>query len=248
MKHIGHHIIQLGETDSTNKEAWRLIEGSYPAHGTVLVADYQHTGKGQAGNSWESERGKNLLMTVILRPESFPASRQFALNMAISAALSETITQCCQGHISQIKWPNDIYVGEKKIAGILIENSILGQHLVCCVAGMGMNINQLVFRSDAPNPVSMVQLTGQAIPITHCLQHVCEVLERWYNTLLSHGFEDIRRVYYDKLLGFRKRMTFRDKSGLFDGMITGVDEFGNLCIECQGETRKYGFKEVEFML
>lgn len=247
MHRIGHPIIHYPEIDSTNREAWRLSAASTLTAGTIILADFQYDGKGQAGNSWESEAAKNLLMSVILKPGSIAAGQQFAINMAVSMALSEAVTTCCKGITSLIKWPNDIYIGQKKIGGILIENSIMGAAILSSVVGIGLNINQLHFTSDAPNPTSVIQLTDRVTPLSRCLRIVCQSLEKWTSLLTDDGHAYLRQAYHKRLLGYQQYRTFRDAQGAFSGKITGVDEFGHLTIESSGKLRKYGFKEVSFI-
>ena len=124
----------------------------------VLVADYQTAGRGQGTNSWESERGQNLTCSLGFSPDGVKASRQYILSMAIAVALTETLAGL--PHPVSIKWPNDIYVGDKKICGILIENMLKGEHIRHCIIGIGLNINQKRFVSDAPNPTSMALESG----------------------------------------------------------------------------------------
>jgi BirA family biotin operon repressor/biotin-[acetyl-CoA-carboxylase] ligase len=124
-----------------------------------VVADYQTAGRGCGTNRWESERGRNLLFSLLIRPHGLSANRQFHLSMAISLAISETLGQHV-GDVS-IKWPNDIYWRDGKIAGILIEHTLQGALIKDSIIGVGLNVNQREFRSDAPNPVSLWQISGQ---------------------------------------------------------------------------------------
>ena len=173
-------IIHIDETDSTNRwlcnnpslfrdnpslldNKGGLLSDNEIGNGVVVVADYQTAGRGCGTNRWESERGKNLLFSVMLHPENVPANRQFQISRAISLAIVDALGEWV-GDLS-IKWPNDIYWRNGKLAGILIENSLQGSMIRDSIIGVGLNVNQRAFHSDAPNPVSMYQLTGQETDI-----------------------------------------------------------------------------------
>ena len=152
-------IIRLAETDSTNNYLREQCAKARLPEGSLVIADFQTAGKGQVGNSWESEAGKNLMFSILLYPDSLPANRQFLISQIASLSVKETL----EGYTDsvKVKWPNDIYWKDRKICGMLIENDLSGQHLYCSVIGIGLNINQEIFRSDAPNPVSLTQITGK---------------------------------------------------------------------------------------
>ena len=152
-------IIRLDETNSTNNYLRELLAGDALPEGSLVIADFQTAGKGQVGNSWESEARKNLMFSLLLYPDFLPANRQFLISQIASLSVKETL----DGYIDSVtvKWPNDIYWKDRKICGMLIENDLSGQHLYCSVIGIGLNINQEVFRSNAPNPVSLTQITGR---------------------------------------------------------------------------------------
>ena len=147
-----------------------------------------------------------------------------------------------------IKWPNDIYVGEKKIAGILIENSIMGSVLGSSIAGIGFNVNQEQFHSDAPNPVSLTQLTGVIYEIDELLGVLLGAIDKWYNLLKEGAIDLIDNVYMERLYQLGTKKKYEDETGIFEGMILGVNEIGQLQIKTtEGEIRTYHFKEVAFI-
>src|SRR5680860_150521 len=152
------NIIVLKDVESTNNYANQLIL-SNAEEGTVVLAQFQKKGRGQQGNQWESQSGKNLLASIILYPKFLKAGNQFLISKMVSLGLVEYLRH--EVRDVSIKWPNDIYIGNKKIAGILIENAIKGRNLFSTVIGVGLNLNQKNFLSDAPNPVSLYQLTGK---------------------------------------------------------------------------------------
>lgn len=243
---IGSKIIFRKNLSSTNTHAINLLSGEKPAEGTIITTDFQSAGRGQPGNSWESEAGKNLLFSVILYPEKISPSEQFILSMAVSLGISDFVSRHAGG--CKVKWPNDIYAGNDKIAGILIESSTLGNKISYMVAGVGLNINQEVFRSNAPNPVSLKQITGKEYELTGCLTEVAADLDRRYADILKGNHDSIRTGYLGNLYRKNEWTTFRDSEGLFTGMIKDVENDGRMTVETKsGQIRHYYFKEVEFI-
>jgi BirA family biotin operon repressor/biotin-[acetyl-CoA-carboxylase] ligase len=172
---------------------------------------------------------------------------QFIISMAISLGicdfLGREIPQC------SIKWPNDIYVNNDKIAGILIENSIMGDNIEYSIIGIGLNVNQDIFLSNAPNPVSMKLLTGKVFDLAKCLSHLSEDLDKRYKQVVSENYDLIRNEYNAKLYRLNELMNFRDQEGIFSGRILSVTESGRLQIEKRsGIRREYYFREIEFIL
>lgn len=190
-------LIWLDECDSTNSEAGRRN----PSHGAAVIARRQTAGRGQRGNSWESEPGKNLTFSLVLRPEWVEVARQFCISQAVSLAIVEVLERHLgeDAHIS-IKWPNDIYVGDKKICGILIENSVSGKKLARCIVGVGINVNQTQFVSDAPNPVSMAQIAGREFSVEQlAAEFVGEMLARVEQLQTAEGVSGIAEKYFARL-------------------------------------------------
>lgn len=241
------HIIRHTTLDSTNLEAWRLIKSGHAMEGSVILTNYQTAGKGQNGAIWESERGKNLMFSWILQPGFLLPSEQFMLTKTTSVALQETISRYLHDQHVKIKWPNDIYVGQKKIAGILIENTIMGNHIEFSVIGIGINVNQTIFRSDAPNPVSLKQLTGKEIKTEACLKMFGNSLSKWYQILKNNDMEMIDYTYINHLLGYGTIMQFKDSERFFRATITGISKYGRLIIDENGSIREYDMKEISFV-
>ena len=230
-------IIHIDETDSTNQWLKDHTEGQTPC---VVVADFQTAGRGCGTNTWESERGKNLLFSVMLHPENLPANKQFQISMAISLAIVDAVGQLV-GDLS-IKWPNDIYWRNGKLAGILIENRLQGNLIKDCIMGVGLNVNQRAFHSDAPNPVSLWQITGQETDREQLLQEILKSLD----VLLATDIKD----RYMKMLYRRKGFhPYTDKDGVFMAEIVGVEDDGHLLLNDEdGLQRRYAFKEVHFII
>jgi len=241
------NFIFLNETESTNNYANQLLLSKAAAEGTVVMTQFQTKGKGQQGNSWESEPGKNLLASYILQPNFLKAVDQFYLSKAVSLALTDLLAD--ENIEVSIKWPNDIYSGNKKIAGILIENSIIGSNLHSAVVGVGINLNQTVFISDAPNPVSLAQLTGKNFNIENIAERLWEKLEIRYNELKSTALKTIDSAYLNRLFRYKAWAFYSKQGEIFEARITGVGQFGQLILEQKDGTKtEHQFKEVEFII
>lgn len=245
MKHI-----LLPKTSSTN--SYVVEHESSLDDMTMVRALSQTAGRGQRGNHWESEPGANLTFSVLWRPHDFPAREQFAVSEAVACAIVRYLEK--HGITAKVKWPNDIYVGDKKISGILIENSLFGPTLSRTVAGVGININQQRFLSDAPNPVSLWQLTGKKYDLAEEDRRVGTELE---TALLSVETPSGRKAIHEEFLSRMWRndgeaYPFRDiASGVsYRGIIRGVEPGGILIIEetSKGALHRYAFKEVEFLI
>lgn len=163
-------IIRLDSTTSTNSEL--AVRAAELPHGATIVAREQTAGRGQRGNGWEAEPGKNLTFSILLRPRNVRAAEAFSLSMLTSLAIAGALEELLPETRIYVKWPNDIYVGDLKICGILHENSISGGRLDYSVAGIGINVNQLKFLSNAPNPVSMAILAGREFDLSEVLDIV----------------------------------------------------------------------------
>lgn len=218
-------------THSTNTLLKELIaKGQEPK---FIYAGYQTAGRGQTGNSWESEEGKNLLCSILLPPDKNLYFLNIAVGVAILRLLGEDFT---------IKWPNDIYYGDKKVAGILVENAIIGNEVKYSIAGIGLNVNQTEFRSDAPNPVSLKQITGKEYDIDALMQRLYEAIQ----AVLK---EDVWSEYKDHLYRREGFWPFEDKNGVFEARIEDVLPTGEIVLcDKSGQTRQYGFKQIKFIL
>ncbi|HKI88998.1 MAG TPA: biotin--[acetyl-CoA-carboxylase] ligase [Draconibacterium sp.] len=246
MKIKGKTPIILTEVDSTNNYANHLILSEAAEEGTVVLAQYQKKGRGQTGNQWESEAGKNLLSSVILFPRFLLAEHQFFISKVVSLALFDFLRH--ETDNVTIKWPNDLYVGKKKVAGILIENALKGKFLLHAVAGIGLNLNQEIFLSDAPNPVSLKQITGKTYHVNEVAEIIITRLFYWYNKLKQGDVEDISAAYFSHLFRIGQWSHYRKEDKIFEARIAGVGEYGQLLLENRlGEISSYMFKEVEFV-
>ena len=240
--------IVLPRVQSTNTWLSQHAEG-LPSL-TVVTTPCQGAGRGQRGNSWESEEGKNLNFSMLWLPGGFPAQCQFAVSEAVALAVADTLEEC--GIHARVKWPNDIYAGDSKISGILIEHSVTGRDITQTVIGVGLNVNQLRFISDAPNPVSMAMLTGRE----HSVDDVCKTLaahieRRLQSTADPASRQALHAQYMGRLWRGDGRMhLFATPDGSrFSAAIAGVASDGMLTLMDQsGAMRTYAFKEVSFIL
>lgn len=240
------NIIVFKELDSTNNYARQLLQEK-AVHGTVVLAHYQKNGRGQVGNFWESERGKNLLFSVILHPGFLEAGKQFYISKIVSLALTHVLNSYLPE--VKIKWPNDIYVGEKKIAGILIENTVKGTMLESSVIGIGLNVNQDKFESNAPNPVSMKQLLKKELDIMKILSSFLQKLNHYLQILRERRLEKIDTEYFQLLFRNEGFHQYRKENQEFSARVAGIGSFGQLRLEDpNGNVTEYMFKEVEFVI
>lgn len=243
---IGNNIIHKDELTSTNTFALGLLATGRPPEGTIVSTFNQTAGRGQPGNKWESEKGKNLSFSIILYPNSISPDSQFIVSMAISVGINDFIAEKVPG--GTIKWPNDIYMKDDKIAGLLIESSTMGNKVLYMVAGIGLNVNQVEFRSEATNPVSLKQLTGVEYDLNECLLELAASIDYRYGQLSQGKLNLIRSEYHKQLYRIGKWAAFSDSSGKFKGSIRSVSDDGMLTIEKEsGKTGYYYFKEVEFI-
>lgn len=239
------HITFIEETDSTNKALRERMATGQVEEGSVVVAGFQTAGRGQVGNVWESEAGKNLTFSVVLYPETVPANRQFVLSQLAALSVKEVL-DAYTDHIT-VKWPNDIYWKDKKICGMLIENDLCGKNIYATIIGIGINLNQLEFRSDAPNPVSLAQITGSVYDADDVLDRFLSILYKWYLRLLKGEEDVIRNKYREALYRRDGYYPFSDDDGGFAARIYDIEPTGHLVLQLQdGTLRRYAFKEVRY--
>ena len=246
MIQIGKNIISLSSVESTNTVAIELIQKEHPVEGTVILSEFQKSGRGQRETSWESEEGENLLMSFIFYP-TLTVTDHFLFNQCITLSVHDMIEKELDKSVA-IKWPNDILVDNKKIAGILIENSISGNKFQYAVAGIGININQSRFKKYSPEATSFYLETKSFFDIRDVLYKLSQYLSKWYTILNEKQFDLIRNSYWKSL--FRKEALFsyqvNDKK--ISATIKGISEDGRLLLqEKGGETLKLNAKEVKYV-
>ena len=249
-KKIDIALEKLKETTSTNDYLARLCKESKAKEFYTVIAESQTKGKGQRGNSWESEAGKNLTFSTVLYPTALEANKQFCLSMLAALACHEALDNYIDGF--SIKWPNDIYWKDKKIGGILIENELEGKYIVQTIIGIGLNINQEVFYSDAPNPVSLKQILGVEVKLQEVLMKVVHGIIGGYRQLETNfdvTLQAISTLYRKHLYRREGLHPYRDAQGEFLAEYQHVELDGHLVLKDeQGTLRRYAFKEVNFIL
>lgn len=229
---------------STNTYARELIDGGeLLPEMTLITTDDQSNGRGQKGNSWESEVGKNLTFSIVCHPDFVLPSRQFILSQAIALAV------CCVDEQLQVKWPNDIYFEDKKISGTLIECDLQGKHIGNCIIGTGVNVNQTVFRSDAPNPISLKQIYGKDFNREAILEKVLDGFGLFYEMIREGRQDEIQQKYLEKLYRRTGWYEYEDADGPFKAEFVDIEPTGHLLLRKEsGVVKRYEFKEVRFKL
>lgn len=234
----------LQECGSTNIEA---ADKERYSHGDAVIAVRQTAGRGQRGHKWDSREGENLTFSIVFEPTFLPVTEQFLLSEAVALAISDTLT--CYGIDAAIKWTNDIYVGDRKICGTLIENDIKGANLSRSVVGIGLNVNQVDFQEWVKNPTSIAAEKGGDYDVMDVFHKLYDNLLHRYDTLASGGSDEIRGLYAQRLYrAGRTARYFIPSEGEVCGIIRGVENDGGLIVEIDGITRRFLFKEIEFII
>lgn len=241
--------LELDEVTSTNDflHSYRPVE---ERRITLVTAEYQTAGRGSGQNHWESERGKNILFSLLVHPRHIPPERMFVLSEVLALAIRDAVHSFTL-HPSPfiLKWPNDIYHGDKKLCGMLIENDLRGDSIERSVMGVGINVNQITFESDAPNPVSLAQILGHEMERRFVLECVIENFSRYYGWTEQGSLDEIHQMYLSHLYRKDEKHHFIDKNGPFLGTITDVEPSGHLIIiDEMGKNRRYAFKEVAYLV
>ncbi len=241
---VGQNLIFVPECHSTNSLLNDLNNQSDLAEGTVVITDKQTAGRGQRGNSWEAAPGLNLTFSVLLKPRFVGAKDQFRLNMAISIAIATAIEKISITPV-KLKWPNDIFLHGKKMGGILIENQIQGTSISAAVAGIGLNVNQRDF--SISTATSMALASGSDHDLGAVFRLLLECIETEYLALKNGNVSLLKQKYLASLFKFREQHHFEASGQKFTGVIQDVDEDGKLCVETNGSTHKFAFKELTFV-
>ena len=218
------------------------------SEGDIIWAESQSAGRGQRGHSWQSTEGQNLTFSVVLEPAFLPAAEQFSLLQVVALAMVDALAE--YDIEARIKWTNDIYVGDRKLVGILMEHKLQGTTLSRTIAGIGINVNQTEFDPALPNPTSMRLIRGKTFDREQVLESIFRHIMHRYDMLRRGLCEGLHEDYHKRLYKLRERQTFTLPDGSrLEGEIRGVEPQGALKIATpQGEERKFLFKEVEFVL
>lgn len=255
----------IDETHSTSSLLRETYDDSLP-HLFTIRTDFQTAGRGQAGNSWESEKGKNLLFSTLLRYPEVEAANQWRLSMLVAVAVREAITSILSPLASclsplTIKWPNDIYYNDQKLVGILIENTLSGRHIAYTIAGVGINVNQTQWLSNAPNPVSMKQITGEEYDVESILNAFLEAVQRWEKASTEQLHEEYIKHLYRRtgwhpylerevsVAPTNIQLSAQAADGVFLAQWVDITPQGEWVLRLQtGEEKRYHFKQIRFVL
>lgn len=242
---VGQRIMRLDQVDSTNSFAMGILKGMPVEEGVVITTAKQTRGRGQRGNTWESEPGKNITCSIILKPTFLDPSLQFDLTRAASLALSDVIADLLPERDIRIKWPNDIYVDGKKIAGILIENVLISNRINYAVVGIGLNVNQTEFSASGTGATSLKLLGQVEFDLNNLLRMICAAVEVRYLQLRAGKTEQLRAEYFNRLFMANIVTRYTDFTKVFDAKILEVTKEGFLVLELtDGSLRRFAMKEV----
>lgn len=243
---IGNLIVRLDAVDSTNNYANQQLSKKTVEEGTVFLAYDQTAGRGQLKNSWESAPGENLVFSIVLEPYFLEIRHQFILSKVVTLGIYSALNKYVDD--LKIKWPNDIYAGNMKLGGILIENSIMNGLIKNSVVGIGINVNQIIFKSNAPNPVSLKMLTKVHFDCDFVLNEILSGIDGYYKLLQKGNFDLIDAKFESVLFRLNETHSYRTESETFEGNIRGVNEIGQLIVQkTNGQLLEFHFKEVEFL-
>ena len=242
---VGKNCFKFDEISSTNDWLMMRISNQKFHEGTVVFASVQTNGKGQRGSKWFSKPYQSLTFSVLLKPSFLSPIHAFDLSICIALALFDSLNKLRSGF--KIKWPNDIYFEDKKIAGILIENQMNRSVYQNAVIGIGLNVNQLHF-DELSNAISLKQILGIEFPIEKVMEHICESLEARYLMLRSGHFKHLKKAYMSNLNGLNQLQSFMVDNTKLNGKIIDVLRNGFLQIELMdGTIRDYDIKEIKFL-
>ena len=251
-KPIGLPFIELLSVDSTNNYARRQIHAGLAQHGMAFFAQEQLEGKGQRGRTWSTEKGANIILSLVLNPSPLQLTQQFQLSACVATVVRDFFSRYA-GEGTKIKWPNDLYWQDRKAGGILIENIISGQKAPdgkrtwTSIVGIGININQTSFPAELPNPVSLRQITGRAFDTALLAKELCSLLDTRFRQLTDDGFADIFHAYSSHLYKKNQFVRLRKEGRVFEAKIVGVSLEGKLMTQHRLE-QEYSFTDVEWVL
>lgn len=245
---VGKNFVELPEVGSTNSFATKLLE-SQPSEGTVVWSHAQTAGRGQQNNQWFATPGANLTFSIILFPRFLSPSRIFALNKVISIALCRVLRAQLPEREVLIKWPNDILVDRKKIAGILVENQLDGRGLQSSILGIGLNVNEQHFPEELQAKATSMALEGVQVPkLRPLLSQILQQVEALYLQLRSGKTFPMDREYLEHLYGYQEHVDLKIDGKMEKPMLVGVDLDGRLALERGGKLHYYQMKSLEFVL
>lgn len=243
----GHQLVFLSQCDSTNRLAQELVNKNKATEGCVVITDCQTQGRGQRGNSWEARPHQNITLSVVLQPGFLALSQQFYLQICTSLAVLDLVRTFLPQQLEElkVKWPNDLYYGNRKLGGILIENTLRGQFIQHSIVGIGLNVNQVSFAHS--QAVSLQMITGQHYSLSQVAEGLLEKLEARYLELRQGKHDRLKVRYLQHLYRYQEEHLFRVEDQVVAGRILGVDALGRLSLQVGDQIRYFGLQEISFI-
>jgi BirA family biotin operon repressor/biotin-[acetyl-CoA-carboxylase] ligase len=243
---IGKVLLHFNDLTSTNTYAQELLSKTKPIDGTVIIADYQTAGRGQIGSVWQSTAGLNITLSIILYPKFVSANEQFVLSQAVALGVRSFIGQYCAKPV-YVKWPNDIYVENRKIAGILIQNTLSGKNIQSTIVGLGININQTVFNNSIANVTSLKKEIQKDILIQEAIPLLLQAIEQCYMKLKNGQVHLVQQAYLEHLYQYQQWANYQKKDGtVIKARLIGISPQGQLCLQHQ-KVEYFDLKEIRFL-
>ncbi|AFK01776.1 biotin/acetyl-CoA-carboxylase ligase [Emticicia oligotrophica DSM 17448] len=246
---LGKNHIYLPSCHSTNDIAAEIIQTKRVFDGTIVITSNQTAGRGQRGNTWEALPNQNITFSIILKPDFLSVVHQFRLNIAVSLGIFEFLCKYLSNGLA-IKWPNDIYVGNKKMGGVLIENTLSGSRIAYSVIGIGLNINQLSFSNEKAISLRLATQKQEDFDIQTLIEQLCGCIEKYYLQLKNGGafIETQKKKYIERLFRVGEEHLYEKEEIIFKGKIVDVADSGHLMMEVGQELKKFEFKEISFVI
>ena len=239
------NIIHYSTLESTNISAIEILSNSSPIEGTVISAEFQSKGRGQIGRFWHSLPKLNLLFSIILYPTFLNSRQQFVISQLVCIALIKTLKN--MGITAKIKWPNDIYIGDRKVAGILIQNQIQGKTIKSSVIGIGINVSQESFPNELPNPISLKNVLNKELNKDTLLKDIWMQIKLYYHKTAAGKIDLIVKEYHDAMYKIGEAQLLEAETQ-FEGRIIGVNQIGQLLVDVLGDTQAFDFREIKWIL
>ncbi len=257
---LGSPFLELQSVDSTNNYARQQIHAGLAQHGMAIFAHEQLSGKGQRGRSWSSEKGANIILSLVIKPHPLLLTQQFMLSACVAVATSDFFIKYA-GDATKIKWPNDLYWQDRKAGGILIESVVRSgepettspvARWEWSIVGIGININQTAFSSELPNPVSLKQITGKDFDVIELAKELCSYIETYFQKLMVKDYYDIYYRYVDNLYKLNSMVKLKKGDETFEAIIKSVSPFGKLIVhrllDEDLKITEFDFGEVEWII
>ena len=241
------NFLKISETNSTNLYLRKLLSESDLPDFFCVSADFQTSGRGQQGTTWQSNRGENLLFSFLIHSEKIPLDKQFLLSEIVSIGICNALEN--SGLDAKIKWANDIFYQDKKLAGILIETIISGDKMKYAIVGVGLNVNQIEFSKDLPNAISLRQILGKVVDCQVVLENILTKISVLFENFDVNNSDDLQKKYFNLLYRNSGYHLFEENNEKFCAKILSVASDGCLKLLIDNDLEKsFYFKEIKFVL